>query len=334
MSKPNTDQNLRSAEQTGTLMRAISNLFSKSLPAALVCGLVIPIALPKIVLGSPTVLVDIAPTHSLVSMVMGDIAKPQLLISSASNPHDFALRPSDAGKLNKAELIFYTSATLTPWLNKALQSLAQNTPTLELISAKNTRLLPLRDDHLFSHEHAEHAEHGDSMYDPHAWLDPENAIIWLNYIATELAKADNDNGATYLQNADRAIKAINVITQDVMQQLAGLNAVPYLVFHDSYQYFETRFNLQPQGSISLGDGSQPGISQLKELQSVIKSSQAQCVFSEPQYSDRLVKTVIGDMNVNTEILDPLGFGIENGEELYLKLIDKLSSSLFRCLSVK
>lgn len=286
---------------------------------------------------APNVLVDIAPAHSLVSMVMGEIGKPELLISSTSNPHDFALRPSDASVLSNAELIIYTSSSLTPWLSKALPSLAANTPTLELISIEKTVLLPLRDDHLFSHsEHEGHGSkgHAEHVYDPHAWLDPDNAIVWLRRIADELGARDSANATTYQQNADRATLKIQDVMTQVEAELNGLGTVPYLVFHDSYQYFEARFNLQPKASINLGDGTQPGISQIRKLQAALQSSQARCVFSEPQYSDRLINTVVGSMDIETARLDPLGFNLKTGQGLYIDLIENLSSSLFKCLSVK
>lgn len=269
---------------------------------------------------------------------MGDIGEPELLISSASSPHDFALRPSDASKLSKAELIFYTSSTLTPWLSKALQALAQNTPVVELTSAPGTILLPIRDDHLFSHddheEHGGHDEQSAPLHDPHAWLDPTNAIVWLDHIATQLAGLDSVNAATYQENAERAKENIQTLTENVETELDGLQNVPYMVFHDSYQYFETRFKLQPKASISLGDGTQPGIGQIRKLQAVLKSSQARCVFSEPQFSDRLVNTVVSGIDIKTTKLDPLGFNLKNGENLYIDLIENLSSSLSECLVVK
>ncbi|MFT5895228.1 MAG: zinc transport system substrate-binding protein, partial [bacterium] len=117
-----------------TKLSSLNSLLSNTLICSPTSWLVVLLGCSQPALSAPAVLVDIAPTHSLVSMVMGDIGEPELLISSTSNPHDFALRPSDASRLTNADLIFYTSSTLTPWLNKALQSLAQNTPAFELIA--------------------------------------------------------------------------------------------------------------------------------------------------------------------------------------------------------
>lgn len=334
MTPSKTDIVLRAYLWISSVLCSPPTRMTNSRVAMTVFALATSIILSQNTFAAPSVLADISPTHSLVSMVMGDVGKPTLLVSSASSPHDFALRPSDATKITNADLIFYTSATLTPWLGKALQSLAQETPAIELIATSGTHLLPLRNDHLFSHtEHEGHAEHSASVYDPHAWLDPANAIVWLHHIASQLAKMDSLNAPKYRQNAEQASLKIQTMIVDVTAELDDLQTVPYVVFHDSYQYFENRFNLQPKASISLGDGSQPGISQIRTLQAVIKSTQANCVFSEPQYSDRLVNTVISGMDIKTRRLDPLGFELEPGENLYIGLVYNLSSNLLRCLSV-
>ena len=52
------------------------------------------------------VVATIKPLHSLVSFVTAGIAEPHLLIRSAASPHGYALRPSDAGALENARVIF------------------------------------------------------------------------------------------------------------------------------------------------------------------------------------------------------------------------------------
>ena len=44
----------------------------------------------------PQVVTDIAPIHSLVSEVMGNLGKPALLLDAGSDPHHITLRPSQA----------------------------------------------------------------------------------------------------------------------------------------------------------------------------------------------------------------------------------------------
>ena len=57
-----------------------------------------------------------------------------------------------------------------------------------------------------------------------------------------------------------------------------------------------------------------------------------CIFREPQFSPKLLQTVITGTKVKIGTLDPLGVGIESGTELYFTLLNNLSSSLSKCLN--
>ncbi|MEO1000471.1 MAG: zinc ABC transporter substrate-binding protein, partial [Pseudomonadota bacterium] len=114
------------------------------------------------------------------------------------------------------------------------------------------------------HAHEEHA-HGDhdhghdhGAFDPHAWLDPAIARLWLGEIADTLAAADPDGAATYRANADAAIAALTAQEAAIAERLAPITGKPFIVFHDAYQYFELRFGLEASGAISPGDASSPG----------------------------------------------------------------------------
>ncbi len=304
---------------------------------AITLGLTLGVA--QNIAAAPKVLSDIAPTHSLVSLVMGELGSPSLLINSSTSPHDFSLRPSDAAKLNDADIIFYTSGALTPWLEDALASLAQATPAIELIDSEGTTLLEPRESNLFSHdhdhshdEHKNDSDHEANAIDPHAWLDPSNAVIWLGSIAQNLSAIDPVNASIYQSNAMQAAKTLQIMSAEVAQSLSGISDKSYVVFHDSYHYFESRFDVHAMAAINLNDGSQPSISQISGLQHLLFETKTQCVFSEPQYSQRLIDTVVGGTTVKRAVLDPLGVQLKPGPDLYAALIRALASNLLQCLT--
>ena len=68
-------------------------------------------ALTKPALAEPsTVVTDIGPVHSLTAMVMQGVAEPVVVIPPGVSPHDFALRPSDARSLSRADAVIWISA--------------------------------------------------------------------------------------------------------------------------------------------------------------------------------------------------------------------------------
>ena len=107
---------------------------------------------------------------------------------------------------------------------------------------------------------------------------------------------------------------------------------PYVVFHDAYQYFEKRFGVSAIGSITVSPEVLPGAERVSKLREKVKSLNATCVFSEPQFEPKIVTTIVENTNSGTGVLDPLGTEISDGPDLYFTLVRNMASSLENCLS--
>lgn len=291
--------------------------------------------------GPGLVVADTPVTHSLVSMVIGDISQPMALIQGSASPHDYALRPSEAKKLQAASILFWTSAQLTPWLSRAIKTSRNPVNNLELMSAPDTIRLGFRNDDSFggSHDHHHDAEHSDTekkslpaAIDPHGWLDPANGIYWLQLIADKLREIDPANGAQYQRNADIAKKSLSALQLSIGEQLSSVSQRPFVVFHDSYHYFEDRFNIFASAAIAMGDAELPGIRRMNTLKQQLRQFEAACVFTEPQFSDRLITSLTRGMSVSIGSLDPLGTKLPQGPTLYPQLLQQIANELHSCLS--
>ena len=304
---------------------------------------------------TPKVATDITPVHSLVAQVMEGAGAPALLIAPGASPHGYAMRPSEASALEAADLVFWIGEGLTPWLEGSIASLAGDAHVIALLGVDETRVLPFRegiafdehdaqdndhDDH--GHDDHGHDDHGHDNHDhghahdgadPHAWLDPVNARVWLDVIAEELAEHDPGNAALYKANAAAAQAEIAALEVDIAEQTAPLRDVPFLVFHDAYQYFETRFDIAAAGAIALGDAADPGPARVAALRDMAKERDIACVFSEPQFDPKLVRTVFGD-SIGHGVLDPLASDIVPGPALYSEILRGMARAMTECLGTQ
>ena len=67
---------------------------------------------------APDVVVSIKPVHSLVAAIMQGVGEPQLIVDGAASPHTYNLRPSNARKLEKADVVFWVGPGLEAFLEK------------------------------------------------------------------------------------------------------------------------------------------------------------------------------------------------------------------------
>ena len=297
----------------------------------------------------PQVATDIPPVHSLVSQVMGDLGTPKLIVPPGTSPHGYAMRPSEARALQNADVTFWMGPDLTPWLGRAIKSLTGNAINVALSNSEDLVRHPFRTGATFdSHDHHDHGDHGDEHkeahkddhgdhgdehegLDPHLWLDPDNARILLGVISSTLAGLDPTHADTYRANAAQAKKAIAALTHELDAALQPIRGRPFIVFHDAYQYFEHRFNVDASGSIALGDASSPGPARIAAIRQKVQTLGAHCVFSEPQFRSKIITTVIEGTTARSATLDPLGATLKPGPELYSQLLRNLGDNLLTCL---
>ncbi|MEP2731849.1 zinc ABC transporter substrate-binding protein [Tateyamaria sp.] len=123
----------------------------------------------------PRVSVDIAPVHSIVAAVMGELGQPDLIVPPGASPHGYSMRPSEARALDQADLVFWMGSGLSPWLEGSIESLAGDATALDLLARPETQVLEVRDgatfeadDHDHGHggdDHDDHDDHGDDHDD-------------------------------------------------------------------------------------------------------------------------------------------------------------------------
>ena len=179
------------------------------------------------------------------------------------------------------------------------------------------------------HDHHEHA-HGE--HDPHIWLDPMNAKIILSEMAEHLIENDQENASKYKANLKKAHKDLDKLTKKVKSELnKDFKSIgKSIVFHDAYQYFEKRFNVNVLGAFTVNTDILPGAEQLSEIREVIEHEKVSCVFSEPQFNPDIIKAVAKDTNIKTGVIDPLGATLNPGKTLYFDLISNMSKSFKGC----
>jgi len=194
------------------------------------------------------------------------------------------------------------------------------------------------DDH-HGHDHGHDAEHGhDDAHghahgdkDMHIWLDPENAKAVVAHIVNILSKADPENAPTYQDNGAGMTARLDALMAELRDTLAPVQDKPFLVFHDAYQYLETRFDLSSAGAITLTPGIQPSARRVQEIREKIDSAGATCIFAEPQFEPKIVSAITEGTDARSGVLDPLGADIDAGSDMYFALMRENAEALVRCL---
>ena len=314
------------------------------------------------------VVTTIKPLHSLVSSVMKGVGEPSLIIEGTNNPHTFVFKPSHAEMIENADIVFWIGEDLEAFMEKPLDSLAKNAKTIAFMDLASIEKLKFREQNIFDdhddHGHDDHDDHGHKdddhddhddhdghddehdghddhddhaghhdghnhgEFDAHIWLDPANAKEMVLEISHELSELDPSNKSKYEDNASKTIAALDTLSEEVENSLE--KDIRYIVFHDAYQYFETRFGVKSAGALTLNPDVLPGAKQIADIQDLINDKGIKCIFSEPQYNPKIIETLGNDMNISTGVMDPLGAYMDAGPTMYVELINEIANSIKEC----
>ena len=300
------------------------------------------------------VVTTIKPLHSLISRIMETRGEPQLIIEGTNNPHTFVFKPSHAKMIEEADIVFWIGEDLEAFMEKPLNSLAKDTKKIGFMDSESIEKIEFReknifddhdghedehegheDDDVHEDEHEGHDDdhkdahaHAHGEFDPHIWLDPENAKEMVKIIRDELIKIDPEGQRQYSVNTAGATLELDNLINSVEKELS--KDISYIVFHDAYQYFENRFGVIPAGALTLNPDVLPGAKQIADIQDVINDKGIKCIFSEPQYNPKIIETLGNDMNVSTGVMDPLGAFIDAGPTMYVELINGIANSIKEC----
>ena len=115
------------------------------------------------------VVTTIQPLHSLISNVMGNKGKLDLILEGTASPHSFTLKPSHAKMLENADAIFWIDKDLESFLEKPLKSIPKKAKVIHLMDLSSLEIHKFREKNIYGghDDHDDHDKHGHKE-DKHA----------------------------------------------------------------------------------------------------------------------------------------------------------------------
>lgn len=276
------------------------------------------------------VVTSIKPIHSLVSRVMGDLGKPELLVQGGVTPHIFRMKPSDFRKIANADVLFYISPKFETFLRSTSLAESSTLNAIAFAEQQDIKLHPFRDSKIWFSEGGPDEEHQHSDMDLHIWLDPSNTRRIVNIIKETLSELDPANSINYVKNANVLIKELYDQEELIRELLRPLRDSAMIVYHDAFQYYEKAFSLRSFGAIQLKSDETPSIKHLAALKKIAAERNVTCVLAIPGTHPRIAMAVMGDTSAGYGVVDHLGQYLEPGPESYFQLMFEITQSILDC----
>jgi zinc transport system substrate-binding protein len=274
------------------------------------------------------VLATFAPIFSFTKNVAGDAAEVEMLLPPNTGPHDFALAPSDLRKIAGADVIVQNGFGLESWLDRAVQG-GLKPGALRIVAAKGIQ--PLENPPELSTGEAKTSdqkpnEAEETGPNPHVWLDPVLAIKEVENIRDGLMMRDPAHAETYVANANVFMTRLRNLDDEIGRATVGLPNKRMLTFHDSFPYFAARYGFEIVGVVEAFPGREPTPRYIQKLREIIVSKNVRVLFSEPQYSPQLLRSLSEELKRPIVVIDPMETG-EPGADFYERVMRENLKSL-------
>ncbi len=227
--------------------------------------------------GKIPVVTSFSTLNSFVEAVGGSRVSVRNLVPIGASPENYQPTPQDVAALSQAQLLVVNGAGIEAWLGKTLSN-AQNAKLHTIVCTDG---LPVR------------------IGNPHLWMDPEYAKLYVAKIRDGLIALDPTHAAEYRANTVAYDAKLDALSASIRKQIATIPPAQrnMIVFHNAWLYYNARFGITTVGVIEINPGQDPNPQQIADLVDLAKQYHVRAVFSEPEYSAKLAQSLAASAGI-------------------------------------
>lgn len=257
-----------------------------------------------------TVIQDIAQNVAGTSAIVDSITKPGAEI------HDYQPTPLDIVKAQSAQLVLWNGMNLERWFERFFEQL-KDVPSA--IVTNGVEPLGIREGPY------------TGKPNPHAWMSPSNALVYVENIRKALSQHDPANAAAYSRNAAEYAARIKAIDAPIRKRLEAIPANQrWLVSSEgAFSYLARDYALQELYLWPINADQQGTPSQVRRLIDRVRKEKIPVVFSESTVSDKPARQVAKETGARYGgVLYVDSLSAENGPvPTYLKLLEVTAETI-------
>ncbi|AFY62286.1 ABC-type metal ion transport system, periplasmic component/surface adhesin [Synechococcus sp. PCC 6312] len=231
----------------------------------------------KVILTTFTVLADMAQN------VAGDKAVVESLTKPGTQIHTYEPTPSDMIRAQQADLILDNGLGLERWAQKFYGNL-QGVPHITI--SQGVEIIPLTEG-VYANQP-----------NPHAWMSPQNALIYVENIRQALVDLDPNHAPTYNQNAATYSQKIKALDKKLWVALAQLapNQRTLVTCEGAFSYLTRDYGLQELYLWPVNSDQDGTPQQIRQVVDAVRANKIPVVFCESTVNDKAQHQVAQETN--------------------------------------
>ena len=216
--------------------------------------------------------------QDMAQNIAGDAATVESITKPGAEIHDYEPTPKDIVKAQSADLVLWNGLNLERWFEKCFHNVKDKpavgvTDGIEPISI--------------------HEGPYTGNPNPHAWMSPSNALIYIENIKNALVKYDPQNKETYEKNAALYAQKIKELDKPLREKLAQVPETQrWLVTSEgAFSYLTRDYGFKEAYLWPINAEQQGTPQQVRKVIETVKAHNIPVVFSESTISPKPAKQV-------------------------------------------
>ena len=216
--------------------------------------------------------------QDMAQNIAGDAATVESITKPGAEIHDYEPTPKDIVKAQSADLVLWNGLNLERWFEKFFQNV-KDKPAV--VVTEGIEPMSINEGPYIGNPN------------PHAWMSPSNALIYIENIKNALVKYDPQNKETYEKNAALYAKKIKELDKPLREKLAQVpEAQRWLVTSEgAFSYLTRDYGFKEAYLWPINAEQQGTPQQVRKVIETVKANNIPVVFSESTISPKPAKQV-------------------------------------------
>ncbi len=245
-----------------------------------------------------TVLATTSMFADLARLALGESVIIETIVPAGVDVHTFEPSPSDVERLTGADLIVMSGLGLDAWVLSLLEAAGKSEEGV----LKLAEDLDVSDG--WSYLRGAHPEEGGDATDahnlgdtdPHIWLDPKGAAIYVQRIADRVSADHPDAAVEIAASSAAGLAEIAALDDELSAGFSAIDAAKrkIVTFHDAFGYFARAYGITIVGVAVEAPGQEPSAKEIAALIDAIKAAGVTSVFSEVQFPSKVLDQIAAE----------------------------------------
>lgn len=242
---------------------------------------------------SPTKIITVVTTfpilQDLTQQIVGDRPGIRVLsiVKGKADPHTYQPKIEDGKMVAEADLIIMNGLGFEAgWINRLITGSGSKAPLFVATQFVNPRTLT-------------RPHYGDPVFDPHAWHNVQNAILYAKVILQAFSRIDPEGRYHYEAQFVKLKASLLALDYWVKEKLANIPLVKRRVIttHDAFWYYGEAYDIEFLSPVGVSTDAEPSASTIAKLIAKIRSENIMAVFVENLASSRQIEIISQETGV-------------------------------------